>query len=291
MNNGVWRMKRFRWAALLVVLMVLVSASALAGARMPEKRGVVTDDADVLSAQTARDIAEYAEMAEDDTDVNISVAIVHFLDGVDAQTYANRLFAKWNLDDEDMLILGAAGEDSFAVAMGEEVAEKLGKRNAENLLYTSSSFGSLFQAQQYDSAFGSLFTSLNTLLNKQYHRDMDLGSLFADAQAPKPEAQNPSDYASELWEKVLGSIDEHTQDVQDTRAYERRTEHNGIGVGGWVVIAIIIMIIFGQSDPVRKARNSGRRHYRDYGCGCSPLGWILAMIGAGAIIDKWRGRR
>lgn len=287
-------MKKLFCAVAAVVLLCAAALPAMAAARMPECRGALTDDADVLSAQTAKDIAAYAEMAQDEADAHIYVAVVHFLDGLDAKTYAAELFQKWNLGDDDWLILGAAGEDSFAAAMGEDVQKKLGVSNAENLLYTSSAFGDQFKRQQYDAAFGSLFVALNTLLNKQYGTDMELGGLFKSAQAPsataQPASQSAGDYSSRLWEQVLGSIDEHTADYQQYQT-QRQDSDNGIGVGGWIILIILVMIIFGQSDPVRKARNASRPHYRDYGCGCSPLGWILSMIGAGAIIDRLRRRR
>ena len=73
-----------------IVVFLLIPALALAGVRMPADRGTVTDDANVLSAQTASDIAEYARLLKDDTGINVRVAIVHFLDGLDAQTYAAR---------------------------------------------------------------------------------------------------------------------------------------------------------------------------------------------------------
>ena len=278
---------------------MLLAVSTAFAARMPENRGALTDDADVLGAQTAKDIAEYAEEAEDETGVSLHVVIVHFLDGLDVQTYADRLFASWRLGEDDMLLLGAAGEDSFASVLGEDVREKLGQKNAENLMYTSSMFGELFKRQEYDAAFGRYFVALNTLLNKQYDENIKLGDLFSSAQAPAQSAQSaqqPSHaqsaarYGSQLWQQVLGSIDENTADYQQY-AQTRHNDDNGIGVGGWMVMAIIIMIIFGQSDPVRKARSKGRTHYRDYGCGCSPLGWILTMIGVNAIIDRLRGRR
>lgn len=287
-------MKRFLCAALIVVLTLMSGTAALAAARMPEYRGVVTDDADVLSAEMVQDIQAYAEMAEDDTDVNIHVAIVHFLDGLDAKTYAEQLFEKWDLDHKDILLLGAAGEDSFATVLGEKVARQLGQTNADNLMYTSSSFGELFARQQYDAAFASWFTALNTLLNKQYDENMKLGKLFASAQVmpadDNGDAQSISGLVSQLWTQTLDSIDGSTADYQQYHE-ERQHQDNGIGVGGWIVLLIIIAIVFGQSDPVRKARNAGRSHYRDYGCGCSPLGWILTMIGFNAIIDSLRGGR
>ena len=138
-------MKRI-FAALLTLL--LLFSAALADVRMPSRRGAVTDDADVLSAQTAADIATYAEKAEEETGLRLQTVIVHFLDGMDVQSYAQRLFERWELQDEDLLLLVAAGEDSFATVMGSEAAEKLGKANAENLMYTSSGFSALIRSQQ-----------------------------------------------------------------------------------------------------------------------------------------------
>ena len=110
---------------LCLCLAVVLPACALAAARMPAMRDAVTDDADVLGQQTAADIAEYAQKVQEKTDISIHVAIVHFLDGLDAQTYANQLFEKWALGDDDLLLLGAAGEDSFATALGKNVQKKL----------------------------------------------------------------------------------------------------------------------------------------------------------------------
>lgn len=283
-------MRKLLCAALAILLTLAAAMPALAGARMPEYRGVVMDDADVLSAQTVRDIEEYAERAEDDTNVQVHVAIVHFLDGLDAKTYAEQLFSLWRLEDDDLLIFGAAGEDSFATVLGRDVKEELGVKNADNLMYTSSRFSELFKAQQYDAAFAEWFTALNTLLNKQYNESISLKGLFATAQTEADSGRAGENSALSLWERTLNSIDDNTANYQQYQE-TRRQQDNGIGVGGWIVLAIIVAIIFGQSDPVRRARRSGRSHYRDYGCGCSPLGWIFTMIGANAIIDALRGRR
>ena len=64
-----------------------------------------------------------------------------------------------------------------------------------------------------------------------------------------------------------------------------------MSAGGWIVLAIIIAIIFGQSDPVRRARRQGGRNYRSYGCGCSPLGWLVSLFGINVLIDSFRKKR
>lgn len=290
-------MKKWICAAICALMLMPALSTAMAsGVRLPENRGVVTDDADVLSGQTASDIAEYATEVKDETDINVHVAIVHFLDGVDAKTYAGRLFEAWRLGDDDMLLLGAAGEDTFATFMGQDVIGKLGEKNAENLMFTSSEFSSLFRAQQYDAAFGRYFVAFNALVNKQCNENIKLRNLFSDYQtsakvaaAPKP-ATSTTEFGSKLWTEVMDAIESSSVDYQTY--HENRThQDNGIGVGGWIVLIIIIMIIFGQSDPVRKARRQGGRNYRRYGCGCSPLGWLVSLFGINVLIDGFFRKR
>ena len=119
----------------------------------------------------------YASRVEEETGVKLHVALVNFLDGMEVKTYARQLFQRWELGGDDLLLLGAAGEDSFAAVMGSNVEKKLGASNAENLLYTSSSFATLFQSQQYDAAFASFSEALNDLLERQYNQ------LFAEVPA------------------------------------------------------------------------------------------------------------
>ena len=283
--------------ALCVMLLTsLPLPGAFAEARLPANRGTVTDDADVLGAQTAEDISSYARLAAEQTQIGLHVAIVHFLDGLDAQTYADRLFTSWGLGENDMLVLGAAGEDTFATAMGEAVKGKLGEKNAENLMFTSSEFSGLFRAQQYDAAFGKYFLALNTLLNKQYGTSMKLGDRFKDYQSAGKPAATPkptvsvAEYGSQLWDEVMDAIQDSTENYQSYHE-NRRREGNGMSAGGWIVLAIIILIIFGQSDPVRKARRQSGRNYRSYGCGCSPLGWLLSLFGLNVLIDSFRKKR
>lgn len=279
-------MKKNWFRFLCLCLALLVPAAAMAAARMPAMRGVVTDDADVLGAQTAADIAAYAEMVEDGTDIRLHVALVHFLDGLDAQTYADQLFTKWELGEDDMLVVGAAGEDSFATAMDKDVQQLLGKSNAENLMYTSSAFSSLFRSQQYDAAFCAYFQAMNTLIGKQTGESIRLGSLFGTVEtAQEPVSQN---FGSKLWAEVMENIYDTSESHQEYQEVHRQQE-NGMTAGEWLVLLVLIGIVFSQSGPARKARRN--REFRRYGCGCSPLGWIFSLFGINVLIDALRGRR
>lgn len=263
----------------LMALMLLVPALAFAAARMPEKRDAVTDDANVLSAQTVADLTEYAQRLEDGANVRLHVALVHFLDGLDAQTYANQLFDKWQLTGDDLLLLGAAGEDSFAAVMGADVQKALGNTNAENLLYTSSEFSSLFRAQQYDAAMSAYCAALSELAHKQTGETVRMDGLFGQA-VPTP-AQQVQQYGSELWREVMEAISDSSEDYRRDHDWDE-LEEDGLTAGGWIVLIVLIIIMTRQSKAQKRYGRSRRS-------GC--LGWILGLFGINLLIDFLRGRR
>ena len=267
-------MKRI-FAILLSLLLLALPLSALGATRMPERRGAVTDDADVLSTQTAADLAAFIEEVEDETELSLHVAIVHFLDGLDAQAYAAELFTRWNLGNDDILLLGAAGEDTFATVMGADASKQLGRTNAENLMFTSSSFGSLFAAQRYDEAFASYCTAFSALVQKQLDETIRMDGLFGQAVPSITEqAQN---FGSELWSGVMDAITQSGESYQHEHD-RREREENGLTAGGWIVLIILVMIVLRRNKYERRKRP-----------GC--LGWILGLFGANILVDLLRGRR
>ena len=290
-------MKTSIWKALtawLLALLLTLSAGALAlgEARYPALGGVLTDDANALSQSMARDIAAYAAQAESQTGLKLHVALVLFLDGESVQTYADTLFTRWELDTEDVLLLGAAGEDTFALSAGAEARARLSDTSLKSLLYAPG-FADAFRSQRYDAAMGFFFVSFNDLLNKQYDADLKLGSLFA---AYQPAAQTTAsaaatgtlvgdavqsvvDTTSSLWNSTMSAI---TGSVQDYQTYQDSNDDtHGLTPLGWIVLAVIVLIIVGQSEPLRRARRRG-------GCGCSPIGWILGGLGLGALFGRRR---
>lgn len=262
--------------SVLLCLMLLLPAAAFAQARMPELHGTVTDDANVLSAQTVSDLSAYAEKLSEQTQMDLHIAIVHFLDGMDAQSYANALFAKWELDDNDLLLLGAAGEDTFATVLGAEVQKQLGSANAENLMFTSSAFGRQFSTQQYDAAFASWCTALNTLVEKQLNESIRMDGLFGQtASSPIQQVQS---YGSELWGDVMQSITDSNEDYYERLEERWDSEDDGLSAGGWIVLIILVMVML--------RRNKYERHKRP---GCT--GWLFSLLGVNLLADLFRRRR
>ncbi len=295
-----------KWiCGILTLMMVFTSVCALADARMPENRGALTDDADVLSSELSNAIVEYTKAVKDETNVDVRVVVVHFLDGVDAQSYANSLFTKWELDDESVLLLCAAGEDSFAIAMGSKAESKLGKQNMDNLLYTSSEFSACIAQQQYDVGFAKYFVAFNDLLLKRYDEEVKLPKLIgqiAGGDSAQTNAGQSQNAAGGLWGQLAngvgfapyspGSWNQAYQGVQDNSNhyadYQQNDTSNGIGVGGWIILMILVGIIFSQSQPVRKARRNHRNNR--VGKGCNPVGLIVSLFGLTSLFGLFRRR-
>jgi uncharacterized membrane protein YgcG len=275
--------------ALMLACALLLPAAALGGARYPESAGILTDDANALGQTMAADIAAYADRVESATGLRLHVAVVLFLDGETAQSYADALFTRWSLGEDDLLLLGAAAEDTFAFASGADVKAKISDASLSALLYASG-FATDFQNQRYDDAFGAFFMDFNTLLKKQYGETIALGELFAAYQpaaaataaptaTPASAAQSAEEAAYALWTSTMDSIGDSVQHYRDTR----REDENGGGLstGGWIVLVIIVLIVLGQTGPARRAGRGG--------CGCSPIGWLFGGLGLGAWLEHRSG--
>ncbi len=259
---------------LCVLLAILLPVCSLASARMPALRGSINDAADVLTARTVADLAEFSKQVSKEADINLHVVTVHFLDGLDAQVYADLLFQEWELEEDDMLLVCAAGEDSFAIAMGGEAEKKLGRANADNLLYTSSEFGSLFRTQQYDAAFAAYAKGLNSLVEKQTGDGIRMDGLFGEQAMTIP--QQLDVYGGRLWQEAMDSINKASQEVRH-HIVEEEDRENGLTAGGWIVLIILISIVLRQNKRDRRGRS---------GCGCSPLGWIFGLLGLRWLFDR-----
>lgn len=296
-----------KWiCGILSLVMMLTAATAFAAVRMPVSRGALTDDADVLSNDLSAAIVEYAEDVKDETGVQVQVAVVHFLDGLDAQSYAAQLFKKWELDENAVLLLCAAGEDSFATAMGSKAESKLGKQNMDNLMYTSSDFANHIARQEYDVAFAKYFVAFNDLANKRYDEKLTLPKTItktASVGVLEGEAGQPIgtvSTAGSLWNQIVSGVADFENGEsgvfipgmwhQTMEGVENNSSNytnyyndhdygeNGLGVGGWIILIILVMIIFSQSHPARKAKRN-YRNYRNQQRQSGGKGWLFGLLG------------
>lgn len=120
-------------------------------------------------------------------------------------------------------------------------------------------------------------------MEKQYDADISLKGLFQTEETAA--AEKPST-GSELWEQVIGSITENTADYQQYHETHEQDE-GGLSARGWLVVAILVMIVFIQSDTVRISRRKRRGKGKRMGL----VGWILTLLGAKTLINTLRKRR
>lgn len=269
-------MKRF--LSLLVAMLVLfVCLPACAAPRYPERQGGTTDAAAVLSQSTLRDLATYAQRLKDETDIDLFVVTVDFLDGETLSSYGEGLFAQWKLDDDSLLLLLAVGEDKFATFSGKDVTRRLSRQVQDKLLSTS--LEGPFLRQAYDEAIANFIPALTQEINKAFNADVSVGGLFGQAGSESLSVEEWADEWARRWDAAHD--EEPAPDSVGDRV-TREDKSTGFSLGKVLLTVFLLMVIFGNFSD-RRGRH-GRR--RGCGCGCAPFSSILAALGLWKLWDK-----
>lgn len=248
---------------LLSLLLVLVCLCTVASAepRYPEKQGAVTDAAAVLSQSTMKDLAAFAKEVDNETSIRFYVATVDFLDGASLSSYANGLRQYWKLDEDDLLLLLAVGEDKFGTFGGDEVNRCLSTQVQDKLL--SAYLEEAFLQQRYDEAISRYVPALANELGKVYDENLDLGGLFGQTQ------QTQVDWAQELSDRLNGLF--HEDEPSPIDRVTREDKETGFSLGKVILTIFLLSIIFG------KRRGRG---------GCNPFTRLFAALGLWKLWDR-----
>ena len=146
---------------LLVSLPVLASA-AYGGVISQSDSFYVADEADVISSDTEKYIIEKNAELEQLCGGQIVVATVDFLDGMDIEDYAYKLFKDWKIGDEDrdngILLLLAIGEENYWCMQGKGLEGTLTSGDIDHILWNY--LEDDFAAGDYDSGVRSVFDEL-----------------------------------------------------------------------------------------------------------------------------------
>lgn len=146
---------------LLVSLPVLASA-AYGGVISQSDSFYVADEADVISSDTEKYIIEKNAELEQVCGGQIVVATVDFLDGMDIEDYAYKLFKDWKIGDEDrdngILLLLAIGEENYWCMQGKGLEGTLTSGDIDHILWNY--LEDDFAAGDYDSGVRSVFDAL-----------------------------------------------------------------------------------------------------------------------------------
>ena len=112
----------FLAAVLVLAFSFFGAASAFGGVVSPSSSFYVTDEAGVIAPDTEEYIVQKNAELEQLCGGQIVVVAVDFLDGLNIEDYAYKIFADWNIGDEDkdngILLLLAIGEENYWCMQG-----------------------------------------------------------------------------------------------------------------------------------------------------------------------------
>jgi len=264
-------MMKAKLLCLCLAAMLLVCCTALAAPRYPEKNGYATDGAAVLSKKTMDDLNAYSKLLEKEAELGLYVATVDFLDGEGLESYAAGLREKWQLKDDDLLLLLAVGEDKFGLWGGEKINRRLSESVQQKLL--SAHLHGPFMRQDYDGAINACMPALNDEIGKAFDKAIALDGLFGTVTAPDRNwADWAEDWSARMRENKASPAPERT--VRERVTDE--DEDTGFSLGKVILTLFLLSVIFGKKPRAR----------RGCGCGCAPFSSLLAALGLYKLWDK-----
>lgn len=265
---------------LLLLSLLLPCVLASAEPRFPRMNGPVTDAAAVLDLDTVQDLAVLRDEIVDEAGFELFVVTVDFLDGMPGQQYADGLFRRWMLDEGDLLVLLAVGEDTWFTAAGSNIL--LSSTVLNKLLTTH--LAPPFLAQRYDEAIAAFAPALADEVNKTYACRVSAAGLFGLA-AEQPDAVPTAapkgwGFSSFIDRSILFDDDDFDAEAY-RRDFDRQTSsddrRSGIGLGT-ILLVLILLSLVAKSD--KRARRRGRRS----------LGSFLAWGGLFYLLSRLFGK-
>ena len=194
---------RFVSALLLILVLAaspLAATAALGGVIGQSDSFYVADYADVITADTEQYIIEKNADLEQLCGGQIVVAAVDFLDGMDIEDYAYKLFSDWEIGDADkkngVLLLLAIGEENYWCMQGRGLENKLTSGDIDDILWDY--LEEDFAAGDYDAGVRSVFDEL-------YDRIADIYGVSGQGAGASGTNGNESGYtaAADSFKKIL----------------------------------------------------------------------------------------
>ena len=283
---------RFLGITLLIALMVMLPLTVMAAPRYPTKSDLpVSDNANIFSEQTVFDLNTFHETLKNKTGVKLWVVTVHFLDGMNVSDFGRDVFRQWNLGDDDLLLLLSAGDEECTTVAGPTLEKRFSQDSRQYLL--NAYFLNDFQNEKYDAAFRGFIPQLASALGKQYGETIPTAQLFGiPAAAPTPvptvvppSSDNSTEENSNDWMEYLPGGSkfftewEKPDKTPPPNNYFREEKSSGFSLGSLFVLFLLFSLVFGSKR---------RRLSRLSGCGCGPLGWLIALLGMGEMVRNRR---
>lgn len=134
-------MKKRLTAVLLIAVLILIFGCGSAFASIPDAPDPLyaADFANVLNTDTEDYIIEQNGILENFCGAQIVVVTTYFLDGMDIEDYAYKLFNDWEIGDEDenngVLLLLVIGEENYWCMQGKGLENVLTSGDIDDILY------------------------------------------------------------------------------------------------------------------------------------------------------------
>lgn len=134
-------MKKRLTAVLLIAVLILIFGCGSAFASIPDAPNpfYAADFANVLNTDTEDYIIEQNGILEKLCGAQIVVVTTNFLDGMDIEDYAYKLFNDWGIGDEDenngVLLLLVTGEENYWCMQGKGLEKVLTSGDIDEILY------------------------------------------------------------------------------------------------------------------------------------------------------------
>lgn len=222
----------------LFLLLLMTAATAMAEPRYPAQTGVATDGAAVLSVRLLQDLRTLDKRLDRADAPHLYVVTVDFLDGSDAQAYADALFQRWHLPEDAMLLLLAVGEECYAISSGRNVDRLVAPAIQQKLLMTY--LHEPFLAQRYDAAVAGFASAVVNEFNKACGSAVRTDDLFRNASAT-------------LFDNWAGTQSHASAALPAGSILTREDKGTGFSLLKVIFIVVLLVLIFGSFRKVRRA--------------------------------------
>ncbi len=236
-------MKKNGWFLLLLIAALLLPAEGLALV-YPEKSGYVLDGTGLLQEELRQDIDTLNVRTGEAYGGHAYLYVTHFLGGTSAHDFARELFSRWQLSENDFLLVMVIGEETSALKLGDKLLSLLPGDAGDTVM--ASYFRDTYQSRAYNQAVADVMPQLAQRAARAYQKSLDLSGLFSPSGAVSQTAQTG-------WEGFITSGDVNWTDygVSSTAARPKK-KTSGLGTGEIVFLAVLAyFLIFSRKKKRR----------------------------------------
>lgn len=209
--------------------------------RYPKQDGYATDAARILSGTTLEDLGTVDKRLDKADVLRLKIATVDFLDGQDAEAYADALFQRWDLDDEDVLLLLAVGSGECAISAGSDAARKLTPAIQEELLQQH--VKPVLDKTDYEDAVVDFTLAFVSEVNRLYGKRISTAGLFGKS-------------ASGMFDGI-DQLDFGLADNDGGSFFTREDKGTGFSFLKVVLIVVVLLVVFGSRSQKTRSRAAG----------------------------------